>query len=75
MAKSEDSKMEAETIIRWDETDAHAILWTLSPKVRQVWDSYLFPVQPSGRGWTARVPSHRITYKTFAKSLDKQAQK
>jgi hypothetical protein len=69
MAKSEDSKMEAETIIRWDETDELAILWTASPKVRDAWNSYLFPVtgDRNGGGWRCRVPKDRISYKTFKK--------
>lgn len=69
MAKSYDSKMEAETIIRWDETDELATLWTASPKVRQEWKSYGFPVEPYviRQGWHTRVPKDRISYKLFKK--------
>ena len=73
MARSKESKMEAETHIRWDETDELAVLWTASPKVRSEWESYLFPVVPSGGGWKAEVPRNRVTYKTFQKMSQKQA--
>ena len=69
MARSDDSKMEAETIIRWDETDELATLWTTSPKVRQEWKSYGFPVE----GWCTRVPKDRISYKLLKKQAQKES--
>ena len=80
MAKSDDSKMEAETVIRWDETDELAILWTASPKVRREWESYLFPVVAfpiagagTKAGWSTRVPKNRISYKTYQNQAQKES--
>jgi hypothetical protein len=75
MAKSDDSKMEAETIIRWDELDAFATLWTASPVIRREWESYLFPVIANrlGSGWVCRVPKNRISYKTYQKQAQKES--
>jgi hypothetical protein len=67
MAKSQQALMETETIIRWDETDEPAILWTASPKVRREWEGYKFPVVAYGGGWRAEVPISRISYKTMRK--------
>ena len=63
MAKSTDTLKEIETIIRWDETDDLAYLWTASPKVRREWESYKFPVEVWGGGWRAFVPKDRMSYK------------
>ena len=68
MARSEQSKLECETIIRWDDTDSPAVLWTASPKVRKEWESYGFPVEPYGGGWRVQCPVDRISYKPFKKS-------
>lgn len=72
--KSLEKQMEAETIIRWDETDDLAILWTASAPVRQEWESFGFPVKISEgsiRGWESRVPKDRISYKTLRKQTRK----
>ena len=67
MAKSFDTLMEAETVIRWDETGEPAKLWTASTKVRREWESYGFPVRVHGGGWCAEVPMNRISYKPMRK--------
>ncbi len=67
MARSPEALMECETIIRWDETDAPAVLWTASPKVRREWESYGFSVKVDGGGWRTEVPVDRISYKMVKK--------
>lgn len=67
MARSEQSKLECETIIRWDETDSPAVLWTASPKVRKEWESYGFRPVVSGGGFRVECPVDRITYRTLKK--------
>ena len=67
MARSEQSKLECETVIRWDESGELATLWTASPAVRKEWQSYKFPVEEFGGGWRSRVPVDRISYKLFKK--------
>ena len=62
--------MEAETIIRWDETDDPAVLWTASPSVRREWESWGFPVVVQGGGWRSEVDRRRISYKPFKKAKD-----
>ena len=68
MAKTEQSLMEAETHIRWDMTDAPAVLWTADPKVRKEWESFGFKPTEQGKGWRAEVPKDRISYKTVKKA-------
>lgn len=68
--KSEEQLMEAETTIRWDETDAPAALFTCSIKTRNEWRAYGFKIRESRigtqvYGWYADVPKDRITYKMF----------
>ena len=77
MAKSHDSLFETETTIRWDALDNEAVLWTADPKVRKEWQSWGFPVSGEGGrdGWRCRVPSNRVTYRPFKKTVEKQAQK
>ncbi len=67
MAKSLQSLQETETIIRFDETDDLAILWTASPSVRREWESFGFKPFVNGSGWSTRVPKNRISYKMFKK--------
>lgn len=65
---TEETKRERETIIRWDETNEDAILWTTSVSVRNEWKANGFPVVPAGKdAWTCRVPSDRLTYRVFRK--------
>ena len=71
MPRSHQTLMETETLIRFDETDYPAILWTASPRVRREWESWGFEVKVSGDGWGAEVPKNRISYKP----VKKQAQK
>ncbi len=63
MAKSFDTLMETETLIRFDESSAEATLWTASKAVRKQWASYGFPVGEVGGGWGCVVPADRLTYK------------
>jgi len=65
MPKTPDQLMEAETIIRWDESRDTAILWTASATVRKQWKSFGFEVHESTvRGsWFSQVPIDRIIYK------------
>lgn len=56
--------MEQETTIRWDGTDAPAVLWTAVSAIRREWESYGFPVTPTQGGWRAEVTKDRIAYKT-----------
>lgn len=69
MPKTPQSKLETETIIRWDESGELATLWTASVPVRNEWRAMGFPVAEHGGGWCARVPPDRIFYKTLPKSL------
>lgn len=63
---SHDTLIERETIIRWDESEPVATLWTASPKVRKVWESYGFPITVTeGGGWRSTVPVDRISYRTY----------
>ena len=62
--KTYDQQLEAETIIRWDETGELAVLWTASSATRKAWKSYGFPVVEDQYGcWSCRVPIDRVTYK------------
>lgn len=71
MPKSPEALMETETIIRWDELNPVAVLWTASAKVRREWESFGFkPVarcDKDGSGWRTEVPIDRITYKPVKK--------
>lgn len=71
MPKTPDQLMEAETIIRWDESREVASLWTASSKVAKEWKSYGFPVVSSGAlgsGWDCEVPIDRIRYAPLKKA-------
>lgn len=61
---------ETETLIRWDETDDPAVLYTASAKVRREWESYGYTAVEGDpfHGWTFKVPKDRITYKPLKKS-------
>jgi hypothetical protein len=63
MAKTEQSKQEAESIIRWSEADDMATLWTGSAATRKVWESYGFPMRVDGGGWRGEVAVDRLSYK------------
>jgi hypothetical protein len=67
MAKTEQSKQEAESIIRWDETADPAILWTASVSTRNEWRSWGYPVREDGGGWRVEVPKDRISFKPLKK--------
>ena len=61
--RTEQTRLECETTISWNELDEHASLWTASITVRRDWESYGFPVLEHGGGWRALVPKDRITYR------------
>jgi hypothetical protein len=68
MPKTPDQLMEAETIIRWDESSEEAYLWTSSSKIQKEWKSFGYVVTDVstpkwGKAWWTRVPIDRITYK------------
>ena len=64
MPKTPDQLMEAETIIRWDESRTTATLWTASAAIRKEWASFGYPVtEAGGKSWACEVPIDRITYK------------
>jgi len=67
MAKTLDQQLEAETIIRWDETGGFAKLWTASTVTRKIWKSFGFPVAEDAYGWVCWVPVDRISYKPIRK--------
>ncbi len=67
MAKSFDTLMETETILRWSEASEEATLWTASKAVRKQWVSFGFPVGEVGGGWGCVVPADRLTYRTLKK--------
>jgi hypothetical protein len=67
MAKTEQSLMETETLIRFDETAAPAVLWTASARVRRDWEGYGFKPAAHGGGWRVEVPKDRISYKMLQK--------
>ena len=66
-AKTEQSKQEAETVIRWDETEGPATLWTASVAVRNEWRACRYPIVERDGGWTATIPVDRITFKPLKK--------
>ncbi len=68
---TDDTLLEKETIIRWDELDHIATLWTMNPAIRKEWQSMGFPVTAVGGGWGANVPADRISYKTLKKTKEK----
>lgn len=70
MARTTQTLHELETVIRFDETDDPATLWTASPRVRKEWESFGFkptPVQ-GGSGWRVEVPKDRVSYKMLKKA-------
>lgn len=68
MARTTQTLHETETVIRFDETDDPAVLWTASPRVRKEWEGYGFRPVPHGSGWRVEVPKDRISYKTLKKA-------
>jgi len=66
MAKTLDQQLEAETIIRWDETGELAVLWTASSAPRKAGESYGFCVveEQCGCG-LCRVHFEEVTYMPF----------
>lgn len=63
--KTPDQLMEAETILRFDESGLDAYLWTASRKVMKDWVSFGFPVKEARKPgcWWCDVPIDRITYR------------
>ena len=65
--RTEQSRLECETTIVWNDLDENATLWTASVAVRRDWESHGFPVQGYGGGWRSEVPKDRIAYRTLKK--------
>ena len=66
MAKlSQDTLMERETILRYDDTEDLAWLFTASPKTRAEWQDLGYVPQPgvSKGTWTLRINKDRIGLK------------
>ena len=55
------TREERETIIRFDETDEPAHLWTASVIQRRRWERLGLLVETFGGGWRARVDKRRVT--------------
>ena len=72
MAKSEQAKLETESIIRWSEAE-QVTLWTSSPAIRKEWESYGFVMRPNynGTAWRGEIPLDRLSYKVLPKSVKK----
>jgi hypothetical protein len=54
------TREEQETIIRFDETDAEAFLWTTAPRQASRWRKAGYPVVAQAGGWAARVPKRLV---------------
>jgi hypothetical protein len=54
------SREEQETILRWDETDAPALLWTASPRQAARWQKLGYALNVEPGGWRAEVPKVAI---------------
>ena len=71
MARSEQAKLEAESIIRWSEAENTAYLWTASVATRNEWRANGFVLidvlGPKNSGWVGKVPLDRLVYKTVKK--------
>lgn len=66
---TDETKQERETIVRWDETDELAYLWTASVPIRNEWKGLGYELKPTFReGWEARVPKDRVSFKPAKKS-------
>lgn len=64
MAKTDDQKYETETLIRWNELEEMARLWTVSVKTKREWESFGFQLAGDKfNGWYCDLPIDRITYK------------
>ncbi len=67
MARTEQTLMETETVIRFDETNEPAVLWTASARVRKGWESYGYKPVSCIAGWRLEVPKDRIILKAAQK--------
>ncbi len=74
-AKTDQSKQEAETTIRWDETGEPATLWTASVKVRNEWRLCGYDYQVQGGGWRTIAPVDRIVFKPLKRLSKSEAEK
>jgi hypothetical protein len=54
------TREERETIVRWDETDAPAVLWTASPRQAAKWRKLGYALTTDPGGWRANVPKAAI---------------
>ena len=64
------TKAEQETIIRWDQEDSTADLYTAHPAQARRWEKQGYPVEVSDRdpagtplGWRCRVPKDAIRFR------------
>ena len=55
------SREEQETIIRFDETDADAYLWTASPRQAKRWQRAGCVLKTEPCGWSTRVPKAAVS--------------
>jgi hypothetical protein len=55
------TRAERETIIRFDETDEPAYLWTASAIQRRRWERLGLRVEAAGGGWRTRVDKRRVS--------------
>ena len=65
--RTEQSRLECETTILWNDLEEHATLWTASAVVRRDWESHGFPIVIHGGGWRSTVPKDRIVYRMLRK--------
>ena len=68
MARSEQTKYEAESIIRWSEAE-NLTLWTASPATRKEWESFgaILRADATGRAWSGTAPLSWLSYKVMKK--------
>ena len=55
------SREEQETVIRFDETDADAYLWTASPRQTKRWQRAGCLLKTEPGGWSTRVPKAAVS--------------
>lgn len=66
---------EQETIVRFDRTDAPAMLYTAAPAQAERWRKLGYDVQPQGaHGWQTRIPKGAVRFKALVQGqLPKRA--
>lgn len=56
------TREEQETIVRWDESDKVAWLYTCSPVTRRKWLKKGYELTADGHGWRARIPARLVRF-------------